>query len=73
MEREIRAERDKPDNTFLDADVVRVRRTRVGPILAQFAEWLDEQCRVATPKSLFGQAVAYSRNQWAFLDPGHVS
>src|SRR5213076_3118768 len=56
VEREIKAERDKPDNTFLDADVVRVRRTRAGPILARFAEWLDEQCRVATPKSLFGQA-----------------
>src|SRR4051812_25166479 len=32
---------------------------------AQFSDWLEEQHRQATPKSLFGQAVEYSRNQWA--------
>ncbi|QDU23597.1 IS66 family transposase [Urbifossiella limnaea] len=67
VEREITLAREKPGETFTAADVVRVRRTRAGPILAVFAGWLDEQHRSATPKSLFGQAVGYARNQWASL------
>ena len=67
VEREIKVEREKLGETFTDADVVRVRRTRAGPILAAFADWLDAQHRSATPKSLFGQAVGYGRNQWASL------
>jgi transposase len=67
VEREIQGERDRPGNTFSDADVVRVRQTRAGPILAAFADWLAVQHRSATPKSLFGQAVGYARNQWASL------
>ena len=65
VEREIKNEREKRGETF--ADAVRVRRTRAGPILAAFANWLDAQHRSATPKSLFGQAVGYARNQWATL------
>lgn len=67
VEREIQDERDRPGSTFADTDAVRVRRTRAGPILAAFADWLDDQHRTATPRSLFGQAVAYARNQWASL------
>ena len=52
---------------FTDADAVRLRQTGAGPILATFADWLDEQRRHATPKSLFGQAIEYSRNQWSSL------
>ena len=46
---------------------MRWRQTRAGPILAQFADWLDGQHRSATPKSLFGQAVGYARSQWQSL------
>jgi hypothetical protein len=67
VEREVADERDRLGDQFTDADVVRVRRTRAGPILAAFSEWLNEQRRSATPKSLFGQAVEYSCNQWASL------
>jgi len=67
VERDIKAEREKLGETFTDADVVRVRRTRAGPILARFRDWLDVHNRSATPKSLFGQAVGYARNQWASL------
>ncbi|VTU01431.1 Uncharacterized protein OS=Blastopirellula marina DSM 3645 GN=DSM3645_28142 PE=4 SV=1: DDE_Tnp_IS66 [Gemmataceae bacterium] len=77
VEREIKVERDRPGNTFSDADVVRVRQTRAGPILAAFADWLDGRHRSATPKSLFGQAVGYARNQWAslvrYLDDGRFA
>jgi transposase len=67
IEREIRDERDKLGETFTNADGVRLRRTRAGPILATFADWLEEQRRRATPRSLFGQAIEYSRNQWPSL------
>ena len=67
VEREIKEHREKFGDTFTDADVVGLRRTRAAPILSQFADWLDEQHRSATPKSLFGHAVEYSRNQWASL------
>src|SRR5262249_60225649 len=33
----------------------------------EFAGWLDEQRRHATPKSLFSQAIEYSLNQWLSL------
>jgi len=67
VEREIKDERDKLGEKFADADVVRMRQTRSGPILAKFSDWLEVQHRQATPKSLFGQAIEYSRNQWASL------
>ena len=35
--------------------------------MARFAGWLEHQARSTTPKSLFGQAVNYSRNQWPSL------
>jgi transposase len=67
VEREIKEERERLGDQFADADVVGMRRTRAGPILAKFSDWLEEQHRSATPKSLFGQAIEYSRNQWASL------
>ena len=38
-----------------------------GPILKLFGEWLEHEHRIALPKSPFGQAVAYARNQWSTL------
>jgi hypothetical protein len=67
VEREIKDERERPSGAFTDADAVELRRTRARPILAQFSDWLEVQRRHATPKSLFGQAIDYSRNQWASL------
>lgn len=67
VERGINGEREKPGVTFSDVGVARLRQTRAGPILASFADWLEGRHRSATPKSLFGQAVAYSRNQWPTL------
>jgi hypothetical protein len=67
VEREIKDERNRLGDQFSPDDVVRRRQTRAGPILAAFSGWLDEQRRHATPKSLLGQAIEYSRNQWASL------
>jgi transposase len=67
VERELKNERVRLGDAFTDDDAVRWRRTRAGPILARFADWLELQGRSATPKCLFGQAVNYSRNQWPSL------
>jgi transposase len=67
VERVIKGRREEPGGTFTDADAVRLRRTRAGPILDRFGDWIEVQRRSATPKSLFGQAIEYSRNQWASL------
>jgi len=67
VERELRTERDRLGERFTSDDAVRLRGVRAGPILAAFAHWLGEQHRSATPKSLFGQAVGYARNQWPSL------
>jgi transposase len=67
VERELTDERVRFGGTFTDDDAVRWRRTRAGPILARFADWLELQSRSVTPKSPFGQAVGYARNQWPSL------
>jgi hypothetical protein len=67
VERELKDERARLGEGFRDDDVVRWRKTRAGPILRRFADWLELQNRTATPKSLFGQAVGYARNQWLSL------
>lgn len=42
VEREIQDEREKLCGQFADEDVVRLRQTRAGPILAKFSDWLEE-------------------------------
>ena len=61
VESEIAAERLTSDS------VVSLRRTRAGPILRRFGEWLETHNRTALPKSPLGQAIAYARNQWPTL------
>ena len=67
LERGIKDERVKLCEKFTEADLVKWRQARAGPILAQFSDWLEVQHRQATPKSLFGKTVEYSRNQWLSL------
>jgi hypothetical protein len=67
VETELKAERARLGQGFTDGDAVQWRRTRAGPILGRFADWLEGQNRATTPKSLFGQAVNYARNQWPSL------
>ena len=67
VERELKDERARLGERFTNDDAVNRRRTRAGPILVAFADWLEVQHRSATPKSLFRKAVGYARNQWASL------
>jgi hypothetical protein len=67
VEREIKDERELLRDQFTDDDAVERRKTRAGPILTRFADWLEVQNRSTTPKSLFGQAVNYARNRWPSL------
>jgi transposase len=67
VEKELKDERARLGGAFTTDDAMRWRQTRAGPILTRFADWLEVQGRSATPKSLFGQAVGYARNQWPSL------
>jgi transposase len=60
-------EREIAEKKLTGDGVVHPRRTRAGPILKAFGEWLEEEHRTALPKSPFGQAVGYARNQWPTL------
>jgi transposase len=67
VERELKDERARLGEAFTDGNVAKCRQSRAGPILGRFADWLELQYRTTTPKSLFGQAVNYARNQWTSL------
>jgi transposase len=67
VEKGLKDERSRLGQGFTDNDAVKWRRSRAGPILERFADWLELQNRTTTPKSLFGQAVGYARNQWPSL------
>lgn len=60
-------EREIAEGELADDTAVSLRRTRAGPILEQFGAWLEGEHRTALPKSPFGQAVSYARNQWPSL------
>ncbi len=44
-----------------------LRQQHSVPLLAAFKAWLDEKAPQVLPKSLLGKAIAYARNQWAYL------
>jgi transposase len=46
---------------------LRLRQEKTVPQLTDFARWLDEQAKVALPKSPMGQAIAYAQRQWPAL------
>lgn len=56
-----------PGGRFTDTGMVQLRQTRGRAGTGPFSDWLEEQHRQATPKSLFGQAVVYSPNHWFSL------
>jgi transposase len=56
-------EREIKDRTIEVRKATRVARSM--PILERFRTWLDAQH--VPPKSLLGQAIRYTRNEWPFL------
>ena len=60
-------ERQAKERGLTDTALSLYRRAHAAPILARFHDWLAEQQAAALPKSGFGQAVAYTRNQWPTL------
>ena len=60
-------EKEIAEGKLAGDDAVRWRRTRAGPIVKRFGEWLESERRTALPKSPFGQAVGYAVNQWPTL------
>ena len=61
VERQIITEQLVGDNA------VSMRRSRAGPVLNSFGEWIEQEHRTVLPKSPLGQAVGYARNQWPSL------
>jgi hypothetical protein len=49
-------------------DRKRLRLAHAKPVLDAFKGWLDAQALIVLPKSVMGQAMAYSLNQWAALN-----
>nr|WP_238602902.1 IS66 family transposase [Fimbriiglobus ruber] len=60
-------EREIADGALTGDAIVSRRQTRAGPIVTRFGDWLIDEERTALPKSPFGQAVSYARNQWPTL------
>jgi hypothetical protein len=50
-----------------DAARRRLRQERAVPVLAQIEAWLGAEGELVLPKSPLGQAITYTRNQWAAL------
>jgi transposase len=55
---------------------LQIRNLKSRPIVEEFWKWLEDMLPGVLPKSLFGLAVNYGRNQWAklvrFLEDGRV-
>jgi transposase len=60
-------EREIQTDQLVGEAVVSRRRSRAGPVLNSFGEWIDKEHRSVLPKSPLGQALTYARNQWASL------
>jgi len=69
-----RIERDLHEATPAERLAGRLQHSR--PVLNAFQAWLERQAQAALPKSAFGQAITYCRNQWAkltvFLQDGRL-
>lgn len=54
----------------------KIRLERSRPVVEAFSAWLRQQSPRVLPKSAFGQAISYCRNQWdklvAFLEDGRL-
>jgi transposase len=61
-------EKEIVDGKLTSDAAVSLRQARASPVVRKFGEWLELEGRSALPKSPFGQAVSYARNQWPTLD-----
>jgi transposase/uncharacterized coiled-coil protein SlyX len=59
-------EREIKDLSYEERYNIRLERSQ--PILDAFSAWLSMQQKRVLPKSAFGQAIAYCRNQWEKLE-----
>ncbi len=76
--RQIYATENKARKLGLTPDeLVQLRIEEVQPVLEEFKEWLIRKSGQVVPKSLLGQAVSYTLNQWdrlfAYLKNGCVT
>ncbi len=50
-----------------DALRLELRQQKTAPLLSALGRWLNEQQPIVLPKSLIGQAISYTQNQWQAL------
>jgi transposase len=60
-------EKEIVEQQLVSDNVVSLRQTRAGPVLRKFGDWLEAESKTLLPKSSFGEAVTYARNQWPTL------
>jgi len=60
-------EREARDDGWDDARLMAARIGRSRPLLESFGAWLEGEARKVLPKSPVGEAIAYTRSNWAAL------
>ncbi|MBN2770848.1 MAG: IS66 family transposase [Spirochaetes bacterium] len=57
-------ERDQRERKLMPDEFVRKRKEKIEPLLDKFYNWLCEQKKSILPRSLSGEAVSYTFNEW---------
>lgn len=57
-------EKQAREQEFTPNQIRDLRKIQAEPILKKFKEWLDEKSPIVPPKSLLGEAIAYSLDNW---------
>ncbi len=60
-------ERQARDEGWDDAQLLAARSERSRPLLESFGVWLEGETKNVLPKSLMGEAIAYTRSNWTAL------
>jgi transposase len=63
-----RIERKARDEKLSHPERHELRQKEATPILSEIKAWLDKSILTVAPKSAIGKAIAYSLNQWPYLE-----
>ena len=70
-------EREAREGSWDDARLMAARAERARPALESFGAWLEGESKKVLPRSPIGEAIAYSRSNWAaltrYLESPHLS
>jgi len=60
-------EREIKENSFTDENILKLRKDRSAPVLAEIKQWLDDHLYSVTPQSPLGKAIGYMHSRWENL------